>query len=101
MTVEDVAMGFIRVANEAMCRPIRALTQVQFHSLLAMHPFGVINKTYSEQYFNNDSLQAHITFGIGFMLQPCKIVVCFLLGNSPASEFYMPTFRNTLYVPSS
>lgn len=28
MSVEDVAMGFVRVANEAMCRPIRALTQV-------------------------------------------------------------------------
>jgi len=28
-------------------------------------------------------------------------VVCFLVGNSPASEFYMPTFRNTLSVPSS
>ena len=28
MTVEEVAMGFIRVANETMCRPIRALTQV-------------------------------------------------------------------------
>ncbi|KAL1131593.1 hypothetical protein AAG570_011207 [Ranatra chinensis] len=27
MTVEEVAMGFIRVANETMCRPIRALTQ--------------------------------------------------------------------------
>jgi hypothetical protein len=31
----------------------------------------------------------------------CKITVilvaCFLLGNSPASEFYMPTFRNTLF----
>jgi hypothetical protein len=26
-------------------------------------------------------------------------VVCFLLGNSPASEVYMPTFRNT--VPTS
>jgi len=26
-------------------------------------------------------------------------VVCFLLGNSPASEFYMPTFRNTLSLP--
>jgi len=26
-------------------------------------------------------------------------VVCFLLGNSPASEFYMPTFQNTLSVP--
>lgn len=30
MSVEEVAMGFIRVANEAMCRPIRALTQVRF-----------------------------------------------------------------------
>jgi len=29
------------------------------------------------------------------------IVVCFLLGNSLVSEFYMPTFRNTLSVPSS
>ncbi|KAF7274470.1 hypothetical protein GWI33_012878, partial [Rhynchophorus ferrugineus] len=27
MTVEEIAMGFVRVANEAMCRPIRALTQ--------------------------------------------------------------------------
>jgi len=30
-----------------------------------------------------------------------SVVVCFLLGNFPASEFYMPTFRNTLSVPSS
>ena len=28
-------------------------------------------------------------------------VVCFLLGYSPASEFCVPTFRNTLSVPSS
>jgi len=28
-------------------------------------------------------------------------VVCFLMGNSQASEFYMPTFRNTLSFPSS
>ena len=28
-------------------------------------------------------------------------VVCYLLGNSPASGVYMPTFRNTLPVPSS
>jgi len=27
--------------------------------------------------------------------------VCFLLGNSPASEFYVPTFRNTPSVPPS
>ena len=30
-----------------------------------------------------------------------KHVVCFLLGDSPASDLYMPTFRNTLSVPSS
>jgi hypothetical protein len=24
-------------------------------------------------------------------------VVCYLLGSSPASEFYMPTFRNTTH----
>ncbi|XP_064641075.1 5-oxoprolinase-like [Lineus longissimus] len=29
MTTEEVAMGFITVANEAMCRPIRALTQAK------------------------------------------------------------------------
>ena len=28
-------------------------------------------------------------------------VVCLLLGNSPAFEFCMPTFRNTVCVPSS
>lgn len=27
MTVEEIAMGFIKVANESMCRPIRSLTQ--------------------------------------------------------------------------
>ena len=38
MTEQEVAMGFIRVANETMCRPIRALTQVLgilFHSLVS------------------------------------------------------------------
>lgn len=28
-TLDEVAMGFIRVANETMCRPIRALTQMK------------------------------------------------------------------------
>ncbi|KAM7071315.1 LOW QUALITY PROTEIN: 5-oxoprolinase [Acridotheres tristis] len=30
-SVEEVALGFIRVANEAMCRPIRALTEARGH----------------------------------------------------------------------
>lgn len=29
MSLNEVALGFIRVANEAMCRPIRALTQAR------------------------------------------------------------------------
>lgn len=28
LSVEEVALGFVEVANESMCRPIRALTQV-------------------------------------------------------------------------
>ncbi|CAN7988046.1 unnamed protein product [Ixodes hexagonus] len=31
MTAEQVAMGFVNVANESMCRPIRALTQGKGH----------------------------------------------------------------------
>ncbi|XP_075067731.1 5-oxoprolinase isoform X2 [Mixophyes fleayi] len=31
LSAEEVAMGFIRVANEAMCRPIRSLTQAKGH----------------------------------------------------------------------
>lgn len=27
-TIEEIAMGFIDVANESMCRPIRSITQV-------------------------------------------------------------------------
>lgn len=28
-TVEDLALGFLKVANETMCRPIRALTEAK------------------------------------------------------------------------
>ena len=31
------------------------------------------------------------------LLNNNKHVVCLLLGNCPASGFYMPTFRNTLF----
>jgi len=35
------------------------------------------------------------------LMKTLPVVVCFLPGNSPAYEFYMPTFRNTLVVPSA
>jgi hypothetical protein len=44
------------------------------------------------------------TIGYQFLISNFRrvlYVVYFLLGNSPASEFYMPTFRNILSVPSS
>lgn len=31
MTVEDIALGFVNVANETMCRPIRQLTEMKGH----------------------------------------------------------------------
>jgi hypothetical protein len=51
----------------------------------------------SETLRNIGRKQEEIIFD--FKLSPCS--VCFLLGDSPASEFYKPTFRNTLSVPSS
>lgn len=35
MSVEQVALGFIQVANEAMCRPIRSITQVSYTNWFA------------------------------------------------------------------
>jgi hypothetical protein len=101
MTVEDVAMGFVRVANEAMCRPIRALTQVHFHSFPAMHPFGVINKTYSEHYFNIVSLKAHMTLDIGSVLHTCQMVfselIDFCLDSSHLLSHVMTFFVVSFY----
>jgi len=47
MTLEEVAMGFIRVANESMCRPIRALTQVNFNLIMLLFN-GFILYIYSQ-----------------------------------------------------
>jgi hypothetical protein len=38
---------------------------------------------------------------LNFKLSPCSKCRMLYLGNSPASEVYMSTFRNTLSVPSS
>ena len=34
-------------------------------------------------------------------LLPCSEILFFLLGDTPVSELYVPTFRNTLPVPYS
>jgi len=47
--------------------------------------------------------QARNKYAVLLISNFCHVlkVVCFLLSNSSASEFYMPAFRNTLSVPSS
>ena len=40
-------------------------------------------------------LRAHPIFHVS-RIRVNLLVVCFLLGNTPASEIYMPTFRNTV-----
>jgi len=40
--------------------------------------------------------QTQIKIILDFKLSPCVECCIFLLGNSPASEFSVPTFRNTL-----
>jgi N-methylhydantoinase A/oxoprolinase/acetone carboxylase beta subunit len=45
-SVDEVAVGFVRVANETMCRPIRALTQMkvggQFGAMWWAWAYGVV-----------------------------------------------------------
>ena len=41
MSPEEIAMGFIRVANEAMCRPIRNLTQGKGYGKFRLYVTGL------------------------------------------------------------
>ena len=69
--------------------------------------WATINLSQYRRYFGRDSKQTPfqckpetLPFGkrsvFNYFVQ-CLIFVCFLLGNPPASELYMPTFRNTLF----
>jgi len=59
--------------------------------------------TFSAEVKNEWSCTPHLIciFGKWWLITHMdKVFVCFLPGNFPASEFYMPTFRNTVSVPS-
>jgi hypothetical protein len=53
---------------------------------LVPHTYACLRVCYSSRHFKNLNFRCFLN------------VVCFLLGNSPSSEFYMPTFLNTLCV---
>ena len=64
-------------------------------------PCNVMRKMPIKFWYNNSNKQANIKMCAilrkSVYTKPSSVikVVCFLLSNSPASEFYMPTFRNT------
>ena len=60
------------------------------------HFFSTPNKTHITYSLLTFLYQISATFLISNFRHVLN-VECFLLGNSPASEFYMPTFRNTLF----
>jgi len=45
--------------------------------------------------------QTYVNCNSRYTTRKISLAVFFLLGDSPASEFYVPTFRYTLPVPSS
>ena len=71
-----------------------------------MHIFGVVGNHKAATILSAISCTSKTKHVINFTILISSFphvlhVVCFLLGNYPASGVYMPTFRNTLSVPSS
>jgi len=83
--------------------PIRATCPAQLILLdfITRTILGEENRLFSSSLCN--FLHSPVTSSLLTIINfhPVLYVVWFLLGNSPASEFYMPTFRNTVSVPSS
>jgi hypothetical protein len=66
---------------------------------------GLKTKLASTKEFRALAIDLHLIraeYGLEERPAPTELIaVCFLLCDSPASEFYKPTFWNTLSVPSS
>jgi len=57
-------------------------------------------KILTQANYPEENIQYNTLFLISYFRRVLHVLF-FLLGNFPASEFYMPTFRTTLSVPSS
>ena len=73
--------------------PVHQTTTKLPSTLLAEHQFSAFGNSCGSRGANL-FIMRNVTQTAGRY----NITVCFLLGNSPASEFYMPTFRNTLSI---
>ena len=78
------------------------------HCKITVHVSGAVCTRHQENIKTVDAITgtSHVSVCCGFKYVKRFLIsnfrrvlnaVCFLLGDSPASEFYMPTFRNTLF----
>ena len=88
-----------------------------FHVIGSSRIYSVLVKTMKAHkslfYLLSNSLSTPVKFFVfrnlvkrflyyeGLFEISCNVVLCFLLGNSSAFEFYMPKFRYNVYVTSS
>jgi hypothetical protein len=72
-----------------------------FLMFLCPAPFHEIISGHFQSFLTTGGVRSKCWVFLISIFRRVLYVVCFLLGDSPASEFYKPTFRNTLSVPSS
>ena len=71
-------------------KPKFAISNLGFRCKMALSCANNLSKRAATFYDETQSLI------LDFKLSPCSELVFFLLGDSPASEFYVPMFRNTV-----
>ncbi|KAF6172046.1 hypothetical protein GIB67_029464 [Kingdonia uniflora] len=86
MSVEEIALGFVNVANETMCRPIRQLTEMKGRETRnrALACFGgtdtaIVVKRQNEDLMGNDyavEFVREFQLEYGFKLQNRNILIC-------------------------
>ena len=87
---------FLTMADTITCQNIDLSYWINVYCL---NDIKFLEVRYMFVYFFHEILS--LTFICPCIASILKYVEYFILGNSPASEFYMPTFRNTLSLPSS
>ena len=81
-------------------KPIRK-TSVRISGVLQYFKVSVLAESQEEKQMLTSLRETSDSVFLISSFRRVLYVVCFLLGNYPASEVHMATFRNTLSVPSS
>lgn len=111
-TVEEVALGFIDVANEAMCRPIRALTQargfdVSAHVLACFggaggqHACAIARQLGMKTVFVHRyaSILSAVGMGLASVVQEGQVCTCHMTANLWSTRNIVPVPRSPTNMP--